>query len=173
MAEFKTSLAAERPEEALNYSPLSGLAIASVAIAAVYALVVSVLSAVALWSGDPLPLGMSSLIVPATSGVLALLARRQIGRAEGTRSGARLASWGWWLSVGFGLGYAGFYVGTYLAVSYQAENFAQRFFDEIREGKLNHAFLRTQDPEQRQDISPDNQQLMTIRFGTAPGGTRK
>src|SRR5207248_7146645 len=109
--------------------------------AAVYALVVSVLSAVALSSGDPLPLGMPSLIVPATSAVLALLARRQVRRSEGTRSGAGLANWGWRLSLGFGLAYAAFYVGTYLAVSYQAESFAQRFLEEIRDGKVNHAFL--------------------------------
>ena len=164
--QLKPMVAVDQPAETLVYRPISGLAVASVIVAAVYSLVILVLGGMAVYFGDALPLGTWSLLFPLTAGALALMARRQIRLSEGTQSGLTLANWGWWLSVGFGLGYGAIYVGTYLALTWQAQDFAHQFLTQIRDGKINDAFLKTQGPEERKGLDPNNQQLMTIRFGS-------
>ncbi len=164
--QLKPSPAAEQTMDIAGYRPISGLAVASLALAIVYSLVILVLGGLAVYYGDALPLGTWSLLFPVAAAVLAHLARREIRRSEGTRSGLAIANWGWWLSIGFGLGYGAIYAGTYLALTWQAQTYAQRFFDELRAGKVVHAFLRTQAPDVQKSADPNNQEQATIRFGS-------
>lgn len=171
MSQQLKSSPVSQPADTLVYRPVSGFAVASLILASVYSLVILVLGGMAMYYGDALPLGTWSLLFPIAAAVLALLARRQIRLSEGTRSGSFLASCGWWLSIGFGLGYTAIYVGTYLALTWQAQTFATRFLEYVRDGKLNHAFLLTQAPDERGD--PDNQREMMIRHGAGAGAGRK
>jgi hypothetical protein len=172
MLEFKTSFAEAPHVDTTVYRPLSGLAVASVALAGLYAVVILILGGLALYFGDPLPLGILSLIVPVTALGLGLIARMQIANSEGTRSGLALANWGCWLSLLVGLGYGAIYAGTYLALTWQVRSFGTEFFDLMRQGKINHAFLLTLDPEVRASANPDNPRMMIMRFGVGGGKTK-
>jgi hypothetical protein len=161
----------ERPPETVSYRPVSGLAIAALIIAALYAVVVGGVGIVAFASGTPFFLPIWMFIIPAASFVLAVIAGRQIRTAEGTRSGQGLVAWAWWLSVLFGVGYGAFYGFTVLAVWLQADADIHRyFFDKIRAGKVDEAFQFTIDPEERDAAS--RIQEMRIRFGQAEGGKK-
>src|SRR6266851_5352132 len=133
----------EQPPETL-YRPVSGLAIAALVIAVGYAIVVGGVAIIALASGTPVFPGTWTLIIPAISFTLAVIASRQIRMSEGTRSGLGLVTWAWWLSILFGVGYGAVYGGTLLAVWWQADADIQRyFFDKIRAGKVDEAFAFT------------------------------
>src|SRR5262245_3179563 len=150
MADSPTLLPSDRPAEPLVYRPLSGLAIASLAVAALYAVVVTGIGVFALGDSTPLTMGLWTLIFPLAALLLALAGRQQIRQSEGTRSGLALTTWAWWLSLLFGLGYLAFYVGTFLAVWWQAESEAMQFFAQVREGKTDEAFKdHIIDPAQR------------------------
>src|SRR5262245_51598195 len=105
MAEPTPPVAAERPAEPLVYRPLSGLAIAGLALGGVYAVLVVFSVVVGLLRREPFFLPLWLLLFPLLGGVLCVLALRQIRQAEGTRAGGALARTGLWLSVLAGLGY--------------------------------------------------------------------
>src|SRR5262249_59006333 len=123
-----------------GYQPLSGLAVAAIAVAGVYSGALAVFGIVALITGTPLALAFWILIFPVVAMVLAVVARQQIRYSEGTRTGLTLTTWAWWLSVVFGLGYLAFYVGTFLAVWWQAESQMKSFFELGRKGHTPEAF---------------------------------
>src|SRR5262249_22850490 len=108
--------------------------------------------------------------LPAVGAILSLTAILLIGRSEGTLAGVRLAQWGWWLSVVFGLGYAAYYGATRFAVCLKAENFSRVWFDKLTQGKVNDAFVDTLDPALRQSISREDERALEQRFNQ-PGGT--
>jgi hypothetical protein len=160
----------EQPPETL-YRPVSGLAIAALVIAVGYAIVVGGVAIIALASGTPVFPGTWTLIIPAISFTLAVIASRQIRMSEGTRSGLGLVTWAWWLSILFGVGYGAVYGGTLLAVWWQADADIQRyFFDKIRAGKVDEAFAFTIDPEERAAAS--KREEMIARFGQPEGGKK-
>lgn len=154
----------DRPSEPATYQPMSALAIAGFLMAAIYALIIVFLGGAALYHRSPLLLGLWSLL-PLLSGALCLAAWGQIKRSEGTRAGLVLARWGLWSSLVFGLGYGAFYAATYFAVRAQSDDFTQdRFFNALKAGKVNAAFLATQDPSIRRSVNPEDPQAMAIRF---------
>jgi hypothetical protein len=173
MSVTKSIPAPERPADVYVYRPLSVLALVSVCLAGLYAAVLVVLGGVAFFTGQPLPLGTGSLALPAVAAVLALIARQQIRNSEGTRSGLALANWGWWLSVLFGLGYAAFYIATFLALSFQAQGFVNQWVELVKKGdptSVNAAFLLTQEPDQREGDNPADAQRLWVRYGVNPMG---
>ncbi|GIW80013.1 MAG: hypothetical protein KatS3mg105_1820 [Gemmatales bacterium] len=152
------------------YQPLSGFAVASAMLGGFFALLVVVLGALAFYYGTPLLLPSWSLLIPLLAAGLGLAALRQIKLSEGTRTGKGLANGGLALSLIIGLGYyVGYYLPTYLAVRLQAEAAAEKFFDKLRNGQINAAFLLTRAPDQR-DTNPLDEQRMMIRFGVGEGG---
>jgi hypothetical protein len=173
MAQPNPPLIADRPTGLPDYRPLSVLALASFVIAAVYAAAVLVLGLVAFFSRSPLVLNAWTLVFPVLAGVLAVLARLAINRSEGTRTGAALAKWGGRLSLVFGLVYLAYYLGAYLAVSIQADNFTRAWFDKVREGKINAAFLDTVEPLVRLTDNPDDNGRMLVRYGQPSEDGRK
>lgn len=172
MSVIKSTPPAERPAEPVVYRPLSGLALASIFLAAGYALVLTVVCAVAFVAHEPVPLVVWTLIFPMAAAGLAIVARRQIRNAEGTRTGLALANAAWWISIVFGLGYVAFYVATYMAVSWQARDFTNRWFDMLRKGDVTAAFLQTQPPEAREGDDPSNAKRLRVRYGMPSMGKR-
>jgi len=163
---------AQRSPEEAGYKPLSALAVAGFAIGMLYALIVTVVGIVAFRNATPEFLSYWSLL-PIIAAVLCVLAWVQINRSEGTLAGAALAKWGLVVSITFGLGYAAFSTATYLAVADQADAFAQQFFNELKQNKVNAAYLLTQETSVRQGVQPEDDQAMEIRFNAggdnAPG----
>jgi hypothetical protein len=158
----------DRSTEPQAYQPVSGLAIGGLLVSGVYALIILVLGGAALYSSSPLLLpGWVSIGLPVVGAVLCFLARRQIQTSEGTRAGLTLANWGWWLSIVCGLGYFAFYAATYFAVRNQAEAFTATWLDLLRQGKLNKAFLLSQEPGVRKGVNPDDDEAMEARFNTS------
>jgi hypothetical protein len=164
MAEPSSLLKPAPAEGAPEYRPLSSLALVALIGAALYAALVALLTVASLFSNTPLFVGIWTLIFPALTLSLGLIAKGQIRRSEGTLGGLALTSWAWWLSVLFGLGFAAFYGGTCLAVCWQAEDFVQKWFDKIRKGEIREAFVDTQNPTERKFDKPGDPEYMFNRY---------
>src|SRR5436305_1558668 len=77
----------ETSTEVGSYRPLSGLALASIAIAGLYAVVVLAFALMAIVFGNPVFLSPWALACPTVAGILAAAARWQIRNSEGALSG--------------------------------------------------------------------------------------
>lgn len=142
MAETTDPNTAAPPDEApQSYSSLSLLALGALAVAVVYAVVVLVGAAVALFNRMPWILPTWSLAVPLAAVVLCWAARVQIQNSEGALTGVRLTVWGLWLSLAVGLLYAAYYSACYLSVTRMATTVADEMFDDIKNDQLDKAFL--------------------------------
>jgi hypothetical protein len=161
-----TPVLPEPVTEGAPYRPLAGLAIASMAIAAFYALIVTVFGLMALIGGNPVFLTPWALVFPVLAVILAAAARWQIRSAEGTRSGLALATWGGRLALVFGISHAAIFFGTLLAVWMQAQNeLEQNFFAKIKEGNIDDAFQFTINPDQRATIKEIRQRFLSMEGG--------
>lgn len=152
------------------YRPFSGLAIASLVVACVYALTLSIIAIASYRAGTPPLLPDWMLVLPLVGLGTAVAARSQIRNSEGTRSGQGLAAWGWWISLLFGLAYVAVAVGTKLAVSFQAQRFGDAFFERLRQGRVYEAYLMTRPPAERKTENADDLERMWIRYGVGPRG---
>lgn len=159
--------AADRPNDPTLYRPISGLAIAGFALAALYALLLIIITIAAFRQGSPVLLGSWSYL-PVLSAFLCIIAWVRISRSEGTMAGQGLAWWGIVLSGLFGAAYWGWTLATYLAVSQQADAFAQQWLEKLREGKVSGAFLLSMDPKVRAGTNPDDEAQIEIRFNVTP-----
>jgi hypothetical protein len=183
-----TSAAPAAPEA---YRPLTGLAIASVALSGFFAVIVLASGVVALVKGAPVFLSTWLLLVPVAGVVLSVTAQWRIRRAEGTLAGTTLARWGWWLGLLSGLGYFAYYFATGLAIKQQANHFLMvegedaGFFPTLLKagrlqqepgdawmGYVNRAFLLTVPYASRGAPNPDDQQMMETTYDR-PGGKER
>jgi hypothetical protein len=151
------------------YRPVSGLAIAAFVLAVVFGAVVASIGAAGLVGRTPVLLSGWLFLFPAGSVALSILAQRQIRRSEGTRAGMRLAVWGMWLSVIFGLGYGAHSVATYFTIRHQVEDFLlnpeKGFVAKLkRPDGVNAAFLLTQPPDARGNVSDQDTRAMELKF---------
>jgi hypothetical protein len=156
-----------------DYRPLSGLAIASLIVSVLFALIVLVVGGKALFAGEPFDLPLLLMVLPIVGVGLAVAALWQIRIAEGTRAGAGLAKVGGWLSLLFGLGYIAYALAGFWAVRGQAEAFLlgpdegpdTGFFAKLANpARVNVAFLMTRPPDVRSASNPDNQKEMEEHF---------
>jgi hypothetical protein len=150
----------------LVYRPVSPLAIAGLAIAVVYTVVVLGAAAAAFISGTPLMLDGWTFAFPVIGAALSAAGWWQVRRSEGTRVGLGLARWGLRLCVLVGLGYWAYSFANELALRMDAERFTAQWFDQLRQGDLNSAFLMTLEPEKREGIRPTDAEDMS-RFKIA------
>src|SRR5437763_5393574 len=118
----------ETSTEVGSYRPLSGLALASIAIAGLYAVVVLAFALMAIVGGNPVFLSPWALACPIVAVILAAAARWQIRNSEGARSGMALANWAWWLGIIFGVVHAAIFFGTLLAICAQAQRELEKDF---------------------------------------------
>ena len=159
-------VAPEETSDAGTYRPLSGLAMASIVIAGFYAVIVLAFASMSFISGTPIFLPPWGLVAPLAAIILAAAARRQIRSSEGARSGMALANWGWRLGLLFGVTHAAIYVGTMLAVGMQAQSeLKTNFFDKLREGDLEDAYVFTINPDQRATRDEIRQRFLGMEGG--------
>src|SRR5438067_958767 len=87
------------------YRPLSGLALAGLALAVLYSLVVVVGGLMSFRGTDPFLLPAWTALLPLAAVALGWVARRRVQTSEGALAGAALATWGIGLALGVGLSY--------------------------------------------------------------------
>jgi hypothetical protein len=156
------------PEETTSapvvYRRLSGFAVASLVLAALFAVGLVMAAVLAMGNRTPLLLPVWLQTVPVIGAVLALIALFLIRQSEGTLAGGKAAIWGWWLSVVSGLGYWAYLGATYFAVNQQAERFVVAWFDKVKAGEMGSAFLDSQNPADRASINPKDEKQINDKF---------
>lgn len=165
-----TTFPEEHVSEPLVYRRLSGFAIAAVIVAGCDALIVLFAAISGLSKGMPvlLPPWMQALALVGAG--LAIAGLVHVRRSEDTVAGTKLALWGLLISALFGLSYGAYYTATYFAIRQQAYHFTQKWFRKLEEGKINSAFLDTQDPGVRQRITPEDEDAINNRFQVTSRG---
>jgi hypothetical protein len=146
------------------YRRVSGIAIASLTVALLFGLCLLVGAIMGFRDHSPLLLPVGLQVLPIVSALLALAALYLIRRSEGTLAGARMAAWGWWLAVVFGLGYWAYYGATYFAVVQQAETFTRAWFEKMAQRDFAAALLDTQEPAERLKLNPKDLNQINLRF---------
>jgi hypothetical protein len=170
MPEPTSPVAAERPAEPLVYRPISGLAIAGIIFATLFAGLVLFSVIVFLVRREPFYLPTWMYLLGIAGLVLSFLALRQIRASEGTRAGIPLARLGLWLSVLCVLGSWVFSLVTGRALYQQANRFLTEkgpdagFFPLLEQGNVNAAFLLTQRPDARRQANPNSDRDMEKFF---------
>jgi hypothetical protein len=112
----------------------------------------------------PWILGAWSAVFPVTAVLLGIVGWLQVQSSEGTRTGKPLAVWAITLSIVVSLGYWAYYAATYFVVRRDAEAFCRQYFDKIREGKLESAFIMTVPPRQRPREDQGLRDTLEYRF---------
>ena len=159
------------PDEApKSYSSLSLLAVSGLGAAVLYALVVGVGGAIALFNRTPWVLPLWSLAVPVAAVVLCWAARVRIQNSEGALTGARLAVWGVWLSLVVGLLYAAYYSACYLSITQMAGAVADEWFDDLKNDRIDKAFLLGLPPPRPADNAGLRARL-ELEFDRGPDGS--
>ncbi|HEV8061088.1 MAG TPA: hypothetical protein VGP68_14505, partial [Gemmataceae bacterium] len=137
------STAFPKPREAndAGYRRVSGFAIAGLVVGILFVLFLLVQAIVGMMAHTTVLLPLWFEFIAVLGVALSLIGARSIRRADGTLAGMRIAQCGLWISLVTGLAYGAYYGATYLAVRQQADAFTEEWFDKIRKGKVNEAFL--------------------------------
>lgn len=160
------------PQSSETYRPLSLLALASFALAVVYCLIVLVGGAISLFGHVPWLLPGWTFLIPIAALILCWAARTRINNSEGTLSGLAFTTWGSRLAILVGLTYAAYYGFTFFAVRLQAVNCADGFFEKIKQGQIEQAFLMSQSsPPPKETDKNQLREMLESRFNqpTTPG----
>jgi hypothetical protein len=151
-------------DDAGVYRPISGFAIAGLALSGLYAVLVLISAIVRFfWPGY-------MILLPILGVGLSILAIWQIRTAEGTRAGMKLAQWGVWLGLLSGGGYALYDAVTTFAIKVQANRFLMEagedsgFFPLLEKDDLHAAFLLTQTYARRFGAKPQDETAMRVQF---------
>lgn len=146
------------------YRPLSTAAVAGFCIAALYTVVIVLGSVVSWIGGTPWLVGGWSMLFPVVAAGLCLAGWFTVHTSEGTRTGKSLAVWGLTLALISSVGYWSYYSVTYLLIRRDAEAFCLKWFDKIRDGKIEAAFLDTLQPKHRPREDGNLRDAIEMRF---------
>jgi hypothetical protein len=142
------------------YVPVSWMAVSAMVVSGLFLALLIIFIVSDIFSVKKPLLGDKLLILPAIGLVLSFAARRMIRNSEGTRSGEKLASLAWWISVLSGAGYATYLFTIDYAVRREAGNKAEAWVynlinddpNDPEHKLLGLAFISTLDPDRRQGI---------------------
>lgn len=164
------STAFPKPREAndVGYQRISGFAVAGLVVGTLFVLFLLIQVVVGLLSHSTVLLPLWLEFFAALGVCLSLIGMRTIRNSDGTLAGLKIAKVGLWLSLVSGLGYGSYYGATYLAVRQQADAYVQSWFDTLRKGKINQAFLMTKPAEVARTANPDDERTMQTRFNALP-----
>jgi hypothetical protein len=166
-----TELNAMPPPASEPYRPLSLQALAGFGIAVAYALIVVFGAAVALVNHIPWLLPTWTFLIPTLAALLCWIARTRIRNSERTLSGLPFTTWGLRLSVIVGLTYSAYYVSTYFAVRQQAIECADEFFNRLKQGRPDQAFLLTLGPASQRMSDEELRNMIEAAHNNPGGGT--
>jgi len=125
------------------YSSVSYLAIGGIILAVAYAAVMTIGAVIALFNRTPWILPSWTLVFPLGAALVCWAAQVRIHNSENSLTGAKLTVWGLWLTLSFGLVYGAYYSACYLWVTQTATAFADGWFDDLKNDRLDLAFLKT------------------------------
>jgi len=152
------------PVSSETYQPLSLLALAGFGLAIVYSFLVLVGGAISLLSRIPWLMPGWTFLLPIAILILCWAARTRIHNSEGTLSGSAFTTWGSRLAILFGLTYAAYYGFTFFAVRLQAVDFANRFFEQIKQGHPDQAYLMAQGISTKDKDSNELRNKLELQF---------
>jgi hypothetical protein len=138
-----------------DYKPVSGYAVAAAGVAGTFVLFLVLVVANAMLAKRS-ALEYWLLILPAVGLVLAILARSHIKNAEGTRIGMKLANGAWWVCVLGGAGYGAYLYANEFVLERESAAVADKFFTELKAGKVEQSFLYLVPPEERDRAAPES-----------------
>jgi hypothetical protein len=164
----------ERPVETIAYRPVSAWAVAGLGTSGLFAILVIATTLVGIFQAAPVFFPAWLLILAVAGGVLSFVGYTHVQNSEGTRTGARLAQIGIWLSILSGLSYFSYYFVTGLALQSQANDFLLEkaadsgFFPLLREAgddpvPLTKAFLLTR-PGNARAGNPADPKSMLLNY---------
>ena len=162
MAELTPIPTAQRPSDP-GYQPLSGYAVAAIITACVFLAILLVLfiqvalTRRSLFSWELLALPISGII-------LAWIARSHIRNSEGTRTGVGFANAAWWISVLGGAGFGAYMYANNVVLETESARFSDRFFKELKDGRVHHAFVYVLPPEERDRADPNSPQAFETAY---------
>jgi hypothetical protein len=142
----RTSAPASADDSTRPYSSVSYWAIGGFILAVVYTTAMTVGVVIALINRKPLILPLWALVFPIGAALLCWGARVRIRNSEGALTGATLTAWGLWLSLSFGLVYSAYYSACYASITRQATDFANVWIDDLKNDRLDLAFLKSLPP---------------------------
>jgi hypothetical protein len=162
MAEHNPIYTAAITADTIQYKPLSLFAIAGFSVSILFALLVLAFAVDGLLRGQPFFLPAILILLPIAGVILSGLGLWEVRTSEGTRAGAKLATWGLAISLVIGICYYVYQTVTGLAIIQQANRFLMDkeqdsgFFPRVQgsEIDLRGAFLLTLRPSERQGIDP-------------------
>jgi hypothetical protein len=155
-----------------TYRPLSLLALAGFGLAVVYAAVVLIGAGVALFGRIPWLMPGWSFLLPLAALVLCWVAATHIRGSEGTLSGLAFTTWGIRLTILVALTYGAYYFATFFAVRGQAIECADRFFEQLKQGHNEQAFMLASGLPTKDVDSAELRNMIESQFntpGAAPG----
>jgi len=161
---------APTPASSATYQPLSLLAMAGFGLSVVYALAVLVGGAVSLAGHIPWLMPYWTFLIPIAVLVVCWAARTRIVNSEGTLSGLAFTTWGSRLAILFSITYAAYYIATFLAVRGPAIDIADDFFQKIKNGQLEQAFILSQDTNSKNMSTEAMRDQIQGRFNQPMGG---
>ncbi|MGH9676064.1 MAG: hypothetical protein ACRD36_03095, partial [Candidatus Acidiferrum sp.] len=168
----KTGLEPERANTR-TYQAISMLALAGFALALLYALIVVAGSILAFVGGYPMLMPPWTATVPVAAALICWYARQNVLSSEGALGGAKLATVGFFLSMGLGLVYWAYVAATYLAVRQQASAFVEgQWFKLLKENRLPEAFMLSMQPPHDEIPAKALRNAVEINFNQAANDTK-
>jgi hypothetical protein len=167
MAPRQTLPSVQAASSEQDYKAVSGVAVAAIVVAGGFVLIATVTGIAAIFFKRPL-MDWYLVFLAGLGVALSAAASMHVRRAEGTRTGQRLAATAWWLSVVGGVAFAAYYYANVFAVRQQAERAAADWFDLLKKRDVDGAFLFTLPVQQRQNLDALDVRQLEVRFGAGP-----
>ena len=153
MAELTPIPSTQRPADP-GYQPVSGYAAAAAITASLFVLILIALIVQSLITRRTV-LTYEVLIVAMAGLILAFVARSHVRNSEGTRTGLRLATLAAWVCALGGAGFFAYLKANEWVLERESGRYADRFFNELKDGRVHHAYVYVVPPEERDRSDPN------------------
>jgi len=163
MEPLTSASASASPPEPAAYRPISALAVAALLVGTLTALLLVGFCISAAATHRPF-ISPFMMLLAITSLGLAVAAKIQLARSQGTRAGSSLANFSLFLSLITSLGYMAYWFAIDLSVRQQSTAVAEKWLDYLQKNKPELAFRLTRDPGQQKSI-PEEADAIRRRFG--------
>jgi hypothetical protein len=158
----------DEPKTVKSHPFPSRLALLGLGVSVLYVLIVLAKGAIALVNHIPWLLPAWTFVIAIAALVLCGMARIQIRHSEGALSGLAISTWGLRLTILIGFPYAAYYGSTYFRVRSQAIDCADHFFEQIKQGRINRAFLLGMGVRVSDEDEAALRDVLEIRFNSFP-----
>ena len=163
MADSVRTAVPPTPVSPTAYKPISALAVAALLLGILTTLLLVGFGVAARIAHRPFLNPVVMLMAFVALG-LAIAAKLQLARSQGTRAGDKVANAALLLSLVVGLGYAAYWFAIDFAIRKQSQEIAEKWIGYMMNGDVERAFRLTRDPGQQRTMS-DDPETIRQRFG--------